>query len=536
MKTIRYRIQFKDRVGLVLDVSNVLMQKNISIVSLQVLPDNMYLEIEAVCDQKCAELKNELARIAEVEMVENISLMPHEERERKVQAVVDSVSEGIIAIDKNGYINIFNRASEKILNYTAEEVMGLPVADVLSKNLPMLQSLISGQSYDNKEMIIETSKGHYHYLTTGRPILDEENSILGVVATIKDMSQVRELVYSITQPSMITFEDIIYGSEEMSQIIALASKVAKSDTTVMLRGESGTGKELFARAIHMASPRSKKPFVPLNCAALPESLLESELFGYADSAFTGAKKGGKQGLFEFANDGTLFLDEIGEMPPHLQAKLLRVLQEGKVRRVGDRKEININVRIITATNRNLEAMMQRGDFRDDLYYRLNVFPISIPSLKDRPADIPLITQHLVEKYSQRLNKRVTSINNAAMEKLINNSWAGNVRELENVIERAINLVEGGVILPEHIILDHDTRYVLSEIKITNPIEKKPQNDITPLKDVISDAETKAIQAALVHCKSVRKAAKELGVSHTTVLNKMKKLGIKSNFEFKIPNS
>ncbi|MEG6616416.1 sigma 54-interacting transcriptional regulator [Peptococcaceae bacterium 1198_IL3148] len=526
MKTVRYRIQFKDRVGMVHDVSNMLSLKNINIASLQVLPNNMYLEIEAVSSAECEQLKKELSQIAAVEMVEYINLMPHEERERKVKAVLDSVSEGIIAIDKNGYINIFNPACEKILKYKAHEVMGRPVSEVLSKDLPMLQSLISGRSYDNKEMIIETPKGRNHYLTTGRPILDQENRILGVVATLKDMSQVRDLVYSITQPSMITFDDIIYGSQEMSQIIKLARKVAQSDTTVMIRGESGTGKELFARAIHMASPRYKKPFVPLNCAALPESLLESELFGYTDGAFTGAKKGGKQGLFEYANDGTLFLDEIGELPPHLQAKLLRVLQDGKVRRIGDRKEISINVRIITATNRNIEAMMEQGDFREDLYYRLNVFPISIPPLKERPSDIPLITHFLMKKYSHRLNKNITGITDTAMEKLINNRWAGNVRELENVIERAINLVENGIIKPEHIILDHDSRYMLSEIKRSAGGEIEPiKNQMPTLKEVISDAEMKAIKAALEQCKSIRKAAKQLGVSHTTVLNKMKKLGL-----------
>lgn len=526
MRTLRYRIQFKDRVGIVLDVSKVVSPQNINIVSLQVLPNNMYLEIEAAPVAYCQQLEKELGQITGVEKVEHIDMMPHEERERRIKAVLDSVSEGIIAIDKNGYIKIFNPACEEILKHKAEDVMERHVSEVLSKDLPMLQSLKDGQSYDNKEMIIETSRGRYHYVTTGRPILDEQNGILGVVAAIKDMSQVRDLVYSITQPSMITFEDIIYDSQEMSQIIALAKRVARSDTTVMIRGESGTGKELFARAIHMASPRCQKPFVPLNCAALPESLLESELFGYTDGAFTGAKKGGKQGLFEFANDGTLFLDEIGELPPHLQAKLLRVLQDGKVRRIGGRDEVHVNVRIITATNRNLEEMIQRRDFREDLYYRLNVFPISLPPLRERPEDIPLLAQKLVQKYSRRLGKIITGINSAAMEKLIRNQWAGNVRELENVIERAINLVENGTILPEHIILDHDTRYILPGKSITAAdITTDTAEKVQPLKEVIAGAEIEAIKTALEQCGTVRQAAKALGVSHTTVLNKMKKFGI-----------
>ncbi|MBM7855926.1 transcriptional regulator of aroF, aroG, tyrA and aromatic amino acid transport [Desulfohalotomaculum tongense] len=520
VKTLRFRIQFNDRVGIVLDVSKVVSVKNINIISLQVLPNDMYLEIEAVPAADCRRLEKELAQIPEVRAVERIDMMPHEEGERKVKAVLDSVSEGIIAIDKRGLITIFNPVCEKILRCSAEEVMGRHVSEVLSENIPMLKSLKNGKSYDNKEMIVSTPRGRHHYLTTGRPIVDEHKRILGVVATIKDMSQVRDLVYSITQPAMITFDDIIYGSREMIQIVELARRVARSDTTVMIRGESGTGKELFARSIHMASPRRNKPFVPLNCAALPESLLESELFGYADGAFTGAKKGGKQGLFEFANDGTLFLDEIGELPPHLQAKLLRVLQDGKVRRIGGRNEIAVNVRIIAATNRNLEEMLKRGDFRKDLYYRLNVFPISIPPLRERPEDIPLLAQYLVEKFARRLGKTVTGISGGAMEKLIKYSWAGNVRELENVIERAINLVEGEAILPEHIILDHGTGPQLEQVNIPGS-----RQEVSTLKEVAAAAEIKVLKAALKRCGTVRRAAKALGVSHTTVLNKIKKYNL-----------
>ncbi|MTI81421.1 MAG: PAS domain-containing protein [Firmicutes bacterium] len=525
MKSLRYRIEFDDRVGIVLDVSKVVSLKNINIISLQVLPNNMFLEIEAVTADKCRHLEQELVQIPEVRKVVPIDMMPHEERERKVKAVLDSVSEGILAIDKNGYITTFNPACEKILRYSAKEIMGYHVSDILSKDLPMLKALEDGKSYDNKEMILSTSRGRHHYFTTGRPIMDSQQRILGVVAAIKDMSQVQDLVYSVTQPSMITFEDIIYGSTDMLETVELAKRVARSNTTVMIRGESGTGKELFARSIHMASPRDKKPFVPLNCAALPETLLESELFGYADGAFTGAKKGGKQGLFEFANDGTLFLDEIGELSPHLQAKLLRVLQDGKVRRIGDSSEISVNVRIIAATNRGLEEMMARGDFREDLYYRLNVFPISIPSLRERPEDIPLLVQHLVEKFTERMGKAPISISSGAMERLIRNRWDGNVRELENVIERAINLVEGETILPEHIILDHSTRPKMVQKNALANSDDEQQYALSSLKEVVAITEKRVLVKALKEYKTVRRAAKALGVSHTTVLNKIKKYNL-----------
>lgn len=230
--------------------------------------------------------------------------------------------------------------------------------------------------------------------------------------------------------------------------------MAKGDSTVLIRGESGTGKELFARAIHMESFRSGKPFVPINCAAFPENLLESELFGYVEGAFTGASKGGKTGLIEYAHNGTLFLDEIGELSPRLQVKLLRVLQEGQVRKIGDSKEHPVDVRIIAATNRNLEDMMKLGTFREDLYYRLNVVPIFIPPLRQRKEDIPILGRHLINKFNSRLNKRVESISEEALDKLMAYHWPGNIRELENVLERAMILTPDEKIIPEHIMLDY----------------------------------------------------------------------------------
>ena len=278
----------------------------------------------------------------------------------------------------------------------------------------MIKTLVTGESYDNEEMIINTEKLKSHYITSGRPILDEEGNPIGAVASLKDFENVMELIHIFTQPPMITFDEILGESKEMTRVKQLARIVAKSDSTVLIRGESGTGKELFARSIHMASPRRDKPFVPVNCAALPDTLLESELFGYEEGAFTGAKKGGKQGLFKYADKGTLFLDEIGEMSTHLQVKLLRVLQENKVRRVGADEEIPIDVRIITATNRNLEELIKNGQFREELYYRLNVIPLLIPPLRDRKEDIPILSHAFIKKLSYKMNKKVTNISEEAM--------------------------------------------------------------------------------------------------------------------------
>jgi len=519
LETLRLRIEFKDRVGIVYDVSQVVSPKNINIISLQVLPNNMYLEIEALEEREAAALQRELKAIPGVKQVEPIEVMPHEERERQLKAVLDSVSDGIIAVDRKGHITVFNPACEKILLISAEKALGRDVAEVVSMDIPMINSLKNGEGYDHKEIMITTPRGRHHYLSTGRPIKDQAGRVIGMVAALKDMSQVRDLVYSVTKPSMITFEDIIYGSEAMERVVAMAKRVARSDSTVMIRGESGTGKELFARAIHMESLRRNKPFVPLNCAALPDSLLESELFGYADGAFTGAKKGGKQGLFEFAHEGTLFLDEIGELSPHLQAKLLRVLQDGKVRRLGDRHETPVNVRVIAATNRNLEEMMARGDFREDLYYRLNVFPIRLPPLRERPEDIPFLVHHFLKKYASQPNKEVSGISAGALRILTKNRWTGNVRELANVIERAVNLVESGEIRPEHIILD-DERFSLA-----GHFPANEEFSSSSLKEAAARAELDTLQLALKTHGSARKAARALGVSHTTILNKMRRFGL-----------
>ncbi len=521
METLRLRIEFHDRVGIVYDVSQVVSPKNINIVSLQVLPNHMFLEIEALGQREKLALLGELKSIAGVKQVETIEVMPYEERERQLKAVLDSVSDGIIAVDHKRRITVFNPACEKILLLSAEQAIGRDVAEVISMDIPMIKSLENGEGYDNKEIIITTARGRHHYLSTGRPVKDESGRIIGMVSALKDMNQVRDLVYSVTKPSMFTFEDIIYGSEVLEKVLLMARRVAKSDSTVVIRGESGTGKELFARAIHMESMRRHKPFVPLNCAALPDSLLESELFGYADGAFTGAKKGGKQGLFEFAHEGTLFLDEIAELSPHLQAKLLRVLQDGKVRRIGDSHETPVNVRIIAATNRNLEEMMLQGQFREDLYYRLNVFPLRLPPLRERPEDIPFLVQHFLKKYHSYQDKKITGISAGALRLLTKNRWTGNVRELENVIERAINLVENGEIRQEHIVLD-EARLVGAGTG------RQVEEDVltaTSLKATAAQAELDVLQLALKTYGTARKAAKALGVSHTTVINKMKKFGL-----------
>ncbi|NLZ90935.1 MAG: sigma 54-interacting transcriptional regulator, partial [Clostridiales bacterium] len=338
------------------------------------------------------------------------------------------------------------------------------------------------------------------------------------VALIKDIKRVLELVYSMTSSPDITFDDILGVSDGIEYAKKIARMVANSNSTVLIRGESGTGKELFARSIHRASRRKDGPFVPVNCGALPDSLLESELFGYEEGAFTGARRGGKQGLFRFADGGTLFLDEIGELSPHLQVKLLRVLQEGGIRRVGGTEETKVDVRIIAATSRNLEEMLEQGLFRDDLYYRLNVVPLFVPPLRQRKEDIPILVDSFIGKVSENMGKPVKGITRQAVEKLTSYNWPGNVRELSNVIERAINLVQGGYIEERHIILD--MRYADREGG-GNLLK-----DDRTLRQILEETEKRVLKEAVERLGSSRRVGAALGISHTAVIKKMKKYDIK----------
>ena len=327
-----------------------------------------------------------------------------------------------------------------------------------------------------------------------------------------------------SKKQLLPFEGIVYQSAKMRHVVETAKMVAKGNSTVLLRGESGTGKELFARAIHMEGLRAQAPFIPINCAALPDSLLESELFGYEEGSFTGAARGGRKGLFEQADQGTLFLDEIGEIPTQVQVRLLRVLQENTIRRVGGTKELPVDVRIIAATHRNLEEMIQKGEFREDLYYRVNVIPLRIPPLRERSEDIPLIAQHLSRKISEKLGKPEIHITKESMVLLMSQPWPGNVRQLENTLERIINVMDSAEIEPrllyewtDFVSLQHPTTWEEGTFQVKIPIDK----EWPPLKKIVSEVEKQVLMRVLETHSSSRKAGRILGVSNTTILNKIK---------------
>jgi len=318
--------------------------------------------------------------------------------------------------------------------------------------------------------------------------------------------------------SLIGMPRIIGRSEKIQEVARKVQKVAAAKTTVLLLGESGTGKELFARAIHCLSPRNEHPFVPINCAAIPRELLESELFGYEKGAFTGAEVR-KLGKFEMADRGTVFLDEIGEMDLSLQAKIMRVIQEGEIERVGGTRAIRVDVRVIAATNRDIERAVAEGLFREDLYYRLSVFPIRIPPLRERTEDIPLLVDFFINKYCAEMKTKVKGITEDVMDMLVNYPWKGNVRELENTIERAVILCDGNTIRPEHISLSPIPMLSGHGIPMDGTLE-----DTT--REAVRLAETQRIKKALHETRGNKsRAAEMLDVSYKTLLTKIKEYGI-----------
>ncbi|KKM09139.1 hypothetical protein SY88_20470 [Clostridiales bacterium PH28_bin88] len=492
---------------MVQDVMTVFSRMDISINSMEVSIGTIYVKFLATNKGKLITIRDLLLAVPDVIDVLDTGLMPYEEREQQLKAILQSVNEGIVAVDTKGAIMHVN---EVIENMIFEKGLGQNIYKFVDRDSPIWECLQSGKPYENKEVMFKTKRGPVHCITSGRPIRNEVGEVTGIVATLKAMNEVRKLVSTISKANTGCFNEIHRISSAMENVVQMARTVAASNATIMIRGESGTGKELFARAIHEASPRSDKPFIPVNCAALPETLIESELFGYEEGAFSGARKGGAIGLFEAAHGGTLFLDEIGEIPPNLQGKLLRVVQEGMVRRIGGQKQIPVDVRIIAATNCDLDQMVKTGAFRQDLYYRLNVIPLFIPPLRERREDIAVLVDHFLQKFSDQQGRKIT-ISTDAKIKLVSYDWPGNVRELQNVIQRAINLSLDDQITSSGLLFDH----------VVPAFSPRPSQK-GELKGVLEDAEKVLLERTLSSERSARAAARVLGLSHTAVLKKIHK--------------
>lgn len=358
---------------------------------------------------------------------------------KRLETTFNSISSGILTCDLFGNITTMNKQVIKMFGYSEDEMRNMKITDLIYNFQEIVNRLESKDCFTDEDIYANARRNKLQFTLTASPIYGVDMNIEEITLVFYELKKSRKLAGRILSGQAIyTFDKIIGDNENFKKIIEYAKKISDSKSTILITGESGTGKEVFAQAIHNQSKRKEAPFIAVNCGAIPRTLIESELFGYEDGSFTGAKKGGNIGKFEIADGGTIFLDEIGEMPSDMQIRLLRVIEEGVINRIGSSKQITINVRIMAATNKDLKYEVERGNFRKDLYYRLNVLPLHLPPLRERRDDIAKLVDYYMRKTSMKLNKHSVSISNEYMSYLKNYDWPGNIRELENVIELIVN--------------------------------------------------------------------------------------------------
>jgi PAS domain S-box-containing protein len=446
---------------------------------------------------------------------------------RLVSRIIDSMADGVFTLDNNGRIASWNGSMEKISGYTAEEAVGqtcalLNCSRCFGKTCPAdinRCNILEKGSSGAKECRLQHKDGYdVPVIKHASVVRDDNGKVIGIVETITNVTELNKARKKAEEASLKLGEihrldNIIGKSKAMADVFTAVRLAAASDTTVLIQGESGTGKELIAGAIHYNSERKENPLVTVNCSALPESLLESELFGHIKGAYTGAIRT-RTGRFEEAAEGTLFIDEIGELSPFIQIKLLRAIQEREIQRIGESKTRKINLRIVTATHKDLQSMVTEGTFREDLYYRLNVFPIRVPPLRERKEDIPLLTSHFILFFNAHTGKHIRDTSREVMRIFMDHNWPGNVRELENAVEHAFVLCNGDRIeredLPEHL--------------------RRPEGDARPLPSVpaakAGSREKLSKEQLIILLEDCgwnkAEAARRLGVSHTSIWKYMKK--------------
>lgn len=454
------------------------------------------------------------------------------------EAIFESSYDGIWITDGKGHVLYANEAWERITGISRDEVIGKTTEELLEKKLFSESVTLSViESKKRVTMMVFNYKTQKHALTTGNPVFGKNGSVEYIINNVRDITDLTRLKEKLDKKDQLInlqktelcklrsklslSKEIVFSSQKMNQLVDLAIRVAGFDCTVLIQGESGAGKGVIAKAIAENSPRKDYPFVQIDCGSIPPNLLESELFGYEKGAFTGADNKGKKGLFELADKGTVFLDEIGELPQSLQVKLLHTLQEREIKRVGGTQQIPLDIRIIAATNKNLEEMVPRGEFREDLFFRLNVVTLTLPPLRERAEDIPLLCNHFLKHFNQK-HAQDKSLSTEAINLLTDYSWPGNIRELQNLIENLVIIIPDQLIGLEHLPakLRRESGAADSQIQI---------NGIVPLKHAVRTLEETLIEKAMQKYKTTRKAAAALGINQSTLVKKYQTLGM--NFDY-----
>jgi PAS domain S-box-containing protein len=440
--------------------------------------------------------------------------------DRRLKIILDNLDIGVLTVDCSGHVSFFNTMAEKITGFMRKEILGKSCATLFGKEtfddvMLLTETISNGRPRSNKEEEVITHEGQVIPIRANVMALkNEEGRIVGGLATISDLSLKYQLDSAIRD--RYTFYDMIGKDPAMQKIFDIIPLIAASDATVLVEGPTGTGKDILAKVIHTASSRREKPLVKVNCAALPDNLLESEMFGYVRGAFTGAEKD-KPGRFQEADGGTIFLDEIGDLPLSLQAKLLRVLEDKEFYPLGSRKTTKVNIRIIAATNQGLDQLVKAKLFREDLFYRLNVMRLELPPLKDRKGDVPLLISHILKRLCATRDVRVDKISENAMEVLLNHDYPGNVREIENIIEHALIICQGNIIERKHLPLALQKKDALTMLSEQEKVD---------LNKEVGSSEQNMIKEMLYKYNWNRsKTAQALNVNRTTLWRKMKKHNI-----------
>lgn len=440
----------------------------------------------------------------------------------EVSTILDSIADGVFTVDRDFIITSFNRAAERITGFAAAEAIGercynIFRAAVCQTGCLLAESIRTGRQISGLELTILNRRNEEIPISVSTAVLrSSQGEVIGGVETFRDLTAVDRLRQEVRR--RYTLHDLVSKNHRMQEVFALVSDVAASSAAILIQGETGTGKELLARAIHQESPRRDGPFVKVNCGALPDTLLESELFGHVAGAFTDARSE-RKGRFELADGGTVFLDEIGDTSPAMQAKLLRVVQEGTFEPVGSSETRSTDVRVIAATHRDLKELVARDAFRQDLYYRINTVQLTLPALRDRREDIPLLVGHFLERFNGLTGKRVHNVSPEAMRALMRQPWPGNVRELEHAIEHAFILVKDSTI---------DVHHLPEELSGTDRPIAESTPGVAERPSILADAERQAIEDVLERQGWNKAAAsRELGVSRSTLWRKMRRLGIQA---------
>lgn len=512
---MRIDVQFADRVGIAHEILAVLARRNINVVAVEVDSSDVFIDIPELDASMLPPLRDDFMQIAGVRDVVPVDVLPGARRRLHLDTLMAVMADPVMAVDAAGRIVAANAAAAAVAETTEAQLQGKTLRELFGEDSLQTELLESRFQAPSREVRLHGEPFFLEVTPVSESLDAAWGQTVGGVITLHAPRRIGGRIHAL-QHTGGGFDAIIGDSEPIRALKARAMRVATVDAPLLIVGETGTGKELVAQACHAASARGNAPFLALNCASLPESLAESELFGYMSGAFTGAQRGGKPGLIEMADGGTVFLDEIGEMSLYLQAKLLRFLNDGKFRRIGSERETKVNVRIISATHRNLSKMVAEGTFREDLFYRLNVLQLEVPPLRERPDDILPLARHFIERACAQAQKPICRLNAQACAALLANNWPGNVRQLQNVMFRAITM-------SDRRILDSSDLDLAGGGMMTGEAAYRPESE--DWEKSVASFERALLERLYPQYPSSRKLAMRLKTSHSMIANKLRKYGI-----------